>query len=67
MSPRNTSDAYRFERRPGLLGWTVVRISDGANLGVILPVPGKKWTVSEGDGETYGNRLEAAAAMDRHG
>ena len=56
---------YIFRRSPGRLGYRVIRESDGAELGIVVPAPTKKWTVWAGDGKSYRNRVEAAGAMDR--
>ena len=56
---------YIFRRNPGRLGYRVIRESDGAELGIVVPAPTKKWTVWAGDGKSYSTRLEAAAAMDQ--
>ena len=55
---------YIFRRGPGRLGYRVIRESDGAELGIVVPAPTKKWTVWAGDGKSYGTRMEAAGAMD---
>ena len=56
---------YIFRRSPGRLGYRVIRGSGGAELGIVVPAPTKKWTVWAGDGKSYRNRVEAAGAMDR--
>lgn len=55
---------YIFRRSPGRLGYRVIRESDGAELGIVVPAPTNKWTVWAGDGKSYSTRLEAAGAMD---
>ena len=55
---------YEFRRRRGRLGYTVIRLSDGAELGVIMPAPNIRWAVWAGDGTSYKNRVDAARALD---
>lgn len=55
---------YIFRRGPGRLGCRVIRESDGAELGIVVRAPTKKWTVWAGDGKSYSTRVEAAGAMD---
>lgn len=55
---------YIFRRGPGRLGYRVIRESDGAELGIVVPAPTKKWTVWAGDGKSYSTRVEAAGSMD---
>ena len=55
---------YVFRRSPGRLGYRVIRESDGAELGIVVPAPTNKWTVWAGDGKSYSTRVEAAGSMD---
>lgn len=61
---REPQEQYEFRRRRGRLGYTVIRLSDGAELGVIMPAPNIKWAVWAGDGTSYKNRVDAARALD---
>ena len=62
---RQKASPFEFQPRPRRLGYAVFRKSDGRRLGVVLPAPGRSWTVKRGDGRTYPNLRLAAEAMAR--